>query len=125
MKRLIQLHVGLFQYLRAELKKTRNLQQLIKFVKDLMKRYLTVMLQEYKNVFLQLDPIYTKQKKEYEKYQKVQQDLRRCVKMLEYIDDKLEKQGRNRTECRQFWADFIKYKNVRKEVFDMLMQEIG
>jgi len=124
MKRLLQLHLSLVKYLLVEIPKKKNLKDLIKFLKETITRYAKVMLQEYKNVWLVFDTDYQTQKKQYEKMQQLKVDLKRCVKMLEYIDTQMVKEGKNRQEIRQFWLDFTKNGQVRKEVFDQLMKEI-
>jgi len=123
MKRLLQMHLSLVKYLYVELKKKRKSAEIVKFLKDTAIRYSQVMLLEYKKVWLVFDVEYQKQKAQYDKMQQLKLDLKRCCKMLEYIDEKMVKEGKNRSEIRQFWLDFTKHGQVRKEVFDQLMKE--
>ena len=123
--RLIKLHLGLIKYLRIELKKKKTSSQLVHFFKDVIKAYLKELLRLYKNLFLIFDENYKTQKKEYEKHQKIKVDLQRCLKMLQYVDDKMAKSGINRQRRRQFWRDFYKDGQLRKEVFDDLLKEIN
>jgi hypothetical protein len=125
MKQLIKLHLGLFRYLRVELPKQKTLKKIIEFLKQLIGVYLRELLKLYKNLFLILDPIYQKQKKEYDKYQKIKIDLNRALKILQYVDDKLEKNGVNRQRRRQFWRDFYSSGQCRKDVFEDLLKEIN
>lgn len=125
MIRLLNMHVGLIKYLAKELKTKRSLHDWIIFFKMLLKRYSQVMLIEYKNLFLFLDPAYRKQKSQYDKMQKLKVDLNRALKLLHYIDEKMRKQGISRTTRRQFWRDFFKSGQVRKETFDDLSKEVG
>jgi siroheme synthase (precorrin-2 oxidase/ferrochelatase) len=56
---------------------------------------------------------------------KLKGDLQRCLKMLQYVDTKMEKSGINRQRRRQFWRDFFKDGQVRKDIFDDLLKEIN
>ena len=122
MHQLIKLHLGLTKYLRVELKKKRNLIQLILFFKQLLKIYFKELLKIYKNLF---DLDYKKQQKEYNKYTQLKKDLQRALKLLNYLDIQMQKAGLNRQRRRRFWQEFYKYGQVRKEVFDNLLKEIN
>lgn len=123
-KTLIKVHLGLLKYLVIELKKKRTPKELIFFLRDILKRYFAVILQEYKNSFLILDPEYRKQKKLYEKQNQLKKDLQRALKLLEYIDVKMAKSGVNRTARRQFFRDFYKNGQVRKDIYEELLKEL-
>lgn len=123
--RIVKLHVGLVKYLLTELKKKRTLKELIIFLRNLMVSYTKEMIKLYKDLFLVFDADYQKQKKQYNNYQKVKKELNQALKILQYVDDRMEKQGKSRKERRQFWQDFYKYGSVRKEMFDDLIKEIG
>jgi hypothetical protein len=123
--RLIKVHLGLIQYLNVELRKKRTSAELIKFLKDLGERYCKVMLQEYKNLFLIFDKSYKEQKAKYDKMQTLKKDLTRCLKMLRYLDEKMEKAGMNRQRRRQFWRDFYRDGHIRTDVFEELQKELG
>jgi hypothetical protein len=125
MKQLIKLHIGLFKYLRKELPKQNTLKKLIEFLKQIIGVYLRELLKLYKNLFLILDPTYQKQKEQYDKYQKIKKELQQALKMLQYVDDKLEKSGINRQRRRQFWRDFYSSGQCRKDVFEDLLKEIN
>jgi len=124
MRNLIQMHIGLFQYLSKEIPKKKTLKELIGFLKNIGKQYLKVNLQMYKNLFLMFDKDFKQQKKKYEKEQQMKKDLQRALKMLQYIDKKLAKDGWNRQRRRQFWRDFFKDGQIRTEVFNALENEI-
>jgi hypothetical protein len=125
MKQLIKLHIGLTKYLIKELPKKKTPKELIEFLKQIIGVYLKELLKLYKSLFLFLDKDYQTKKKEYEKYQKIRVDLQRCLKMLQYVDDRMEKAGINRQRRRQFWRDFYTSGQVRKDVFDNLLKEIN
>jgi hypothetical protein len=122
---LIKLHVGLVRYLIKELPKKKTPKEVIEFLNPLIGVYLKELLKLYKNIFLVFDREYQTKKNEYNKYQKIKVDLQRCLKMLQYLDKKMEKQGIPRWKRRQFWRDFHKNGQVRKEEFDALLKEIG
>ena len=124
-KKFIKLHWGLFLFLRAELKKKRTPRELVLFLKDIVKRYCLIQVQEYKNLFLTFDPEYRKQKAQYDKRNDIKKDLQRALKMLQYIDAKMIKRGDNRQQRRAFWRDFFKSGQVRNDVFKDLDKEIG
>jgi len=125
MKQLIKLHIGLFKYLRTELPKKKTLKEVINFLKSLLGVYLKELLKLYKSLFLFLDKDYQEKKKQYNKMQQIKIDLNRALKMLRYIDTKMAKSGINRQRRRQFWRDFYKDGQVRKDVFDDLIKEVG
>jgi methionine salvage enolase-phosphatase E1 len=121
----IQLHLGLIKFILKEVRKRKSLKEFITFFKSVIKIYLKELFKLYKNLFLFLDVDYQKQKKQYEQYKKIQTDLQRCIKILQYMDERMEKAGINRQRRRQFWRDFYRDGQVRKEVFDDLIKEIN
>ncbi len=124
-KKIIKMHYHLILFLNKELRQKRNLKQLIHFIRDVLKQYTRIHLQEYKRVLLNLDPKYREQKIEFDKHNRVKQDLQRALKILQYIDNKMAKEGKSRQEMRQFWCDFTKFAYVRKDVFAGIEKEIG
>jgi len=122
--RIVKLHLGLFKYLRAELRKKRTPKQLIYFLRDVGKSYFKELFKQYKDLFRQFDPNYQKQKKEYNKYNQLKKDLQRAIRLLNYLDKKMAQTGLNRQRRRQFWRDFYRDGQLRKEVFDNLLKEI-
>jgi len=123
---LIKLHVGLLKHLSIELKKKRTPKELGVFFRDLVKRYVLVMKEELKKVKQYLtDKEYRKRTKEFEGMQKLKKDLAKCLKLLQYVDTKMEKQGMNRQRRRQFWRDFYGSGEVRMDVFNDLLKELG
>jgi len=124
-KQLIKLHAGLTRYLINELPKKKNLREVINFLKPLLGVYLKELLKLYKSLFLVFDKEYQKQKKQFDKMQRIKVDLNRALKILQYIDEKMTKQGKNRQEIRQFWLDFTKNGQVRQDIFDELLKDIN
>ena len=125
MKQLVKLHLGLLKYLKVELPKKKNLKELIKFLYQVINIYLKEIIKLYKNLFLIFDKEYQVKKKEYDKYQKIKIDLQRALKLLQYIDNKMAKAGVNRQRRRQFWRDFYRDGQLRKDIFEDLLKEIG
>jgi hypothetical protein len=123
-KRLFQLHLGLIKFLNKELRKKRKPKELVYFLRDLAKQYFRILIQEYKNLFLVFDKNYKEQKKKYKQYNDIKKQLQLAIKILKYIDDKMQKQGVPRWKRRQFWSDFHKLGQVRKDVFEDLLKEI-
>lgn len=124
MLRIVQLHLGLFKYLRVELKKKRTSKVLVMFFKQLLLSYFRELLRLYKELFLLLDPDFKKQKQQYKNYQQIKVDLQRALKLLQYIDKNMVKMGKNRKERKQFWRDFYKSAQVRVDVLKELEKEI-
>jgi len=124
-KQLIKLHAGLTRYLINELPKKKNLREVINFLKPLLGVYLKELLKLYKSLFLVFDKEYQKQKKQFDKMQRIKVDLNRALKILQYIDKKMVDKGNNRQEIRQFWLDFTKNGQVRQDIFDELLKDIN
>jgi methionine salvage enolase-phosphatase E1 len=99
--------------------------KLVKFGKEIFKVYLREIIKLYKEVFLILDVDYQKQKKQYDKYNKLKVDLKRALQLLQYIDKKMAKEGINRQQRRIFWRDFYRDGSVRTELFNDLIKEIS
>ena len=106
-KRLFQLHIGLIKFLNKELRNKKTSKQLVYFLRDIGKQYFKVLIQEYKNLFLFFDKQYQEQKKKYKKENEIKKQLQLAIKILKYIDDKMERQGVPRWKRRQFWSDFL------------------
>jgi hypothetical protein len=123
MLKLLQLHMGLLKYLKIELPKKKFLEG-VKFVISIVPVYLKELLKLYKNIFLIFNKEYQKQKIQSKKMQNIKADLQRCLKILKYVDEKMDKAGVNRQRRRQFWRDFYRDGAMRKDVFDDLLKEI-
>jgi len=121
----VRLHLGLIKYLYTQIKIKKTLKEIIFLFRDTGKAYLRELIRLYNSLFLVFDIEYQKKKKEYNKYQQIKVDLQRCIKILKYVDEKMEKSGINRQRRRQFWRDFYSNGNLRKEVFDDLLKEIN
>jgi hypothetical protein len=118
------MHIGLFKFLSTELRKKRKSREWAKFFRQLGTQYGKELLRQYKTIFLQFDPDYIKQKRQYEHQNQIKKDLQRALKMLQYIDRKMMQMGKSRTERRQFWRDFYKQGQVRNDVWEDLNKEI-
>ena len=123
MNQFINLNKSLVKFLKIELKKKRTPSKLVHFLYDVLKKYSNALLTLYKGVFLVFDKEYMKQKAEYEKRKKLMDDMRRCVRLLQYINEKWNKKY-NKQQSKQRWNDFIKSYQLRKEEFEALMKEI-
>ena len=124
MIKLFKLHISLFQYLKQELKKKRTPKELVYFLRDVAKQYIKIHVQEVQNLFKLFDPEYRKQKAEFDKHNKVKADLQRALKILQYIDRKMVKEGKSRQVIRQFWLDFTKNAQVREDVLKGIEKEL-
>jgi hypothetical protein len=121
---LIKIHVGLFNFLKVELKKKRTMSQLIYFFQDVIKGYVKVMLHEYKMLFQLFDKDYRIQKAKYDKVQKLKQQLETAIKLLQIVDERMAEMGAPRHYRRQFWRDFQRDGKVRKELFEELIKQM-
>jgi len=121
---IIGIHVGLFKYLWIELPKKRTLKEFILFLKVTFISYIKGIWKIIADVPKIFDKNYIEEQKKFKRYNQVKSDLNRALKMLQYIDDKMEKSGMNRQRRRQFWADFLKNGNVRKDIFENLLKEV-
>jgi hypothetical protein len=124
LKKFIKLHHGLILFLYRELKKKRSPKELVYFLRDVAKQYIKIHVQEVQNLFKLFDPEYRKQKAEFEKHNKVKADLQRALKILQYIDRKMVKEGKSRQSIRQFWLDFTKNAQVRQDVLEGIEKEL-
>jgi hypothetical protein len=123
-KRLITIQRNVLKLIFSESKKKKTINLHIRFLLHLGVQYCRVMVREYKNLFLILDPVYRKRLKEQDKYNRIRKDLQRAIKLLKYIDMKMHKQGISRQRRRQFWRDFYSSEQIRMEIFEDLMKEI-
>jgi len=124
MHRMINLHLQIIKFFRQEIKKKHSLRKWISILKDFFKSYFDILLKEYKSLFLMFDIEYQKQKKAYNNQQKLKADLNRALKLFRYIDHKMEKSGETRQRRRQFWQNFFRSGQVRRDIFDDLLKEI-
>lgn len=125
MLRFLKMHIGLAKYLHKELPKKKKVIDLLIFLKMIGKSYYKELKRQLNNLFLNLDPTYRTQKKQFKNNQRIKLDLQRALKMLKYIDQKLVKGGYNRHSRRQFWRDFYSQAQVRNDVFKELEKEIS
>jgi hypothetical protein len=125
MNQIIKLHIGLYRFIKQELPKKKKLAEIIKFTLNITKAYIKELIRLYKDVFLILDVDYQKKQKELKKYNQIKVDLERCLKMLRYLDSKMDKAGINRQTRRRFWRDFYKDGQLRKDVFNDLVKDIN
>jgi hypothetical protein len=123
--RLITLHTSLFRYIISEFPKQKTVKDKSTFIKKTIKSYVGAIKAEWQQFLKLFNKEYLKQKAEYEKHQQIQKDLQRALKLLEYLDVKMEKMGYNRTTKRQFWRDFSKNGKLRKELFEELIKEVN
>lgn len=122
--RIIKAHIGLIKYIVKELMTKKTPKQYVYFVFQTARAYFRFWVTELKNILKLIDPEFRKQQTQYHKYNEIKGDLQRALKMLKYLDMKMTKAGVNRQKRRQFWHDFIKNGEVRKEMFEDLMKEI-
>jgi len=124
LKRIITIHRNLLKLIISESKKKKPINLHTRFFLHLGKEYCRVMINEYKNLFLILDPIYRKRLSERNKYNRLKTDLHRAIKMLQLVDRRMKEQGFPRWKTQQFWRDFWKNGQVRVDVFEDLLKEI-
>jgi len=117
MTNLLKLHINLLKCISLEFRKKKKNKGHIVFLKDLSKQYLTILLNEYRRLFLNFDPEYKKQRKQYKKIQQLKKDLESGIKILFYLDKKYAKE-------KHFWDNFRKHPQERKRIFDELIKEI-
>lgn len=125
MIRFIKLHIGLFLFIKRELPKKKTFKEIISFLKMVVKSYFKELLRMFLSLFSIFNKKYRKQRRDYKNYVRIKKDLNRCIKMLQYIDKKMQKAGLTRQKRRQFWRDFYSSGEVRKEIFEDLLKEIN
>jgi len=122
--KLLKAHIGLIKYIIAELKKKKSFKEYVLLFVAIIKSYFKFWVEYLKHLVKLFNKDYRKQQREYNKYTKTKADLLRALKMLQYIDKKMKNSGLPRQRIRQFWRDFTKNGEVRKDMFDDLMKEM-
>lgn len=122
--RLIKIHKNLLKIILGDFKIKKTFPKRVRFFLTLGKQYCEVILTEYKNLFIILDPVYRKRKQEYDKYNRLKKDLQRAIKLLQLVDNRMKQQGLPRWKIQQFWRDFWKDGKMRADVFENLMKEM-
>ena len=120
MNKFIKLHIGLFKFLNVELRKKKTTKEYIHFFKTLGIQYFKVNLQNYKDLFKELDPVFRKQRAQYEKYQQYKKDIANAYKIVQYM----VKQGENRADRKNIRRDFEKYGRLTKELEGQILKEL-
>lgn len=121
---IVKLHTSLFKYLRQEVLKKKTIKDTIAFYKLVAIKYSQALLLEYKRLFLVFNKEYMAQKRQYDKQMKLKSDFSRALYLLQYIDKKFDKEGKSRQEVRQFWLDFTKSGDIRRDIFEQLTKEL-
>ena len=122
--KILKAHIGLIRYIVKELMIKKTPKQYVHFILETIRAYFRFWVQELRNLLKLTDPEYRKQQTQYRKYNEIKGDLQKAIKILKYLDFKMTKAGINRQKKRQFWNDFVKNGQVRKEMFEDLMKEI-
>jgi hypothetical protein len=124
--RIIKLHIGLYRYLKEELKKKRNIKELIKFFKLLFLSYIKELFRLYKSMFLIFDANYRQQKNKFIKLQQAKKEIAGLIKLLRYSKSKLKKQGLSRQRIKRFFIDLgSSDDDALQKLCDELIKEIG
>ena len=124
MIKFFKIHIGIYRYLKAEFKKKKTPKQHILFLKQVFGDYSKFMLQEYKKLFLLLDPEFRKQKKEYERKKQLVEDLKKLLNLLHRIDTHLIDLGFPSWKRKQFRMDYFKHGAINNEVIKKLEEEL-
>lgn len=124
-KNLFKIHINLIKYIYAEIKKKKSFKEFCSFTKITIKSYILIIREEFKKMFMFFSPEYRKQRKSYNKQIQVQKDLRNAYKLLKYLDHRLEKKGYNKQQKKQFWLNFYKSGEIRKDVWNELNKDIN
>lgn len=121
---LFKMHLGLIKYLSIELRKKRKPNELVYFLRDAAKMYFKALIQEYKLLFMVFDNDYRQYKLKVKRNLQLKKDLQRALKLLQYVDTKMQKQGVSRQARRQFWRDFYRDGQVRADKFTELEKDV-
>ena len=124
MRKLLNLHFKILQYLRQELKKKHTPKELVYFFKSFIVNYFVFVKTEYKirlqQLVLLFDKEYNKKKIEYDKYQQYKKDLANAYRLVQYM----LKQKTNRVGRKQVARDFIKYGRISKEMEATILKDL-
>jgi len=121
-KNLLKLHAGLIIYLGKELfvKKTPSVK--VKTFYQTAKNYYRYIMQGYKMLLANFDDDFRKSKQEYNNKLKLYKRFNEVISALTWIEKELKRNGQDRTQIRQFFRDFEKYEDRRKEIVDNLLK---
>jgi len=121
-KNLLKLHAGLIIYLGKELfvKKTPSVK--VKTFYQTAKNYYRYIMQGYKMLLAHFDYDFRKSKQEYQNKLKLYKRFNEVISALSWIEKELKRNGLDRTQIRQFFRDFEKYEDRRKEIVDNLLK---
>lgn len=120
MNNFIKLHVGLFQFIRREVKKLKTLKSYVKFFKSVSVAYCKEVVKLYKALFHYFDADYRKQKANYAKYQQYRKDITNAYKILQYMI----KVGATRDARKYIKRDFEKHGIIPKDFEKELLKVI-
>jgi len=122
---LIEIHVGLFKFLRAELKKKRALVKLIYLLRDTFKQYFKVLLHEYKMLlYFVTDKKYREAKKKLDRRQKTAKELIDGLRCWLRVMEGMEEAGVHKRYLGLFLRDIVKHPDRRKQLFEELIKQL-
>jgi len=124
MIKFLKIHIGIYRHLKAEFTKKKSIKQHLLFLKNVGKEYYQFIYQEYKKLFLLLDPEFRKQKKEYERKKQLVEDLKKLLNLLHRIDTHLIDLGFPSWKRKQFRMDYFKHGAINNEVIKKLEEEL-
>jgi hypothetical protein len=119
---LLKLHVGLGAMIFKELNEKKSPAAKVKRIGLILKNYGLYLLKGYKLILANTDPDFRQSKAEYYKKLKIYQRFNEVISALTWIEQELKRNGLDRTQIRQFFRDFEKYEDRRKEIVDNLLK---
>lgn len=124
--RLFKMHVGLYQYIKTEIKKPRNKKETKEFWLGIIRAYFSAWKNEITLLIKIFDKDYQLKKKEYEKFQKAKKEIAGLIKLLRYSKEKLRKAGISRQRIRRFFIGLGSTDDEALQILcDDLIKEIG
>jgi len=123
-KQFIEAHKNLAKVIIGRLKTAKTFKDKLAVIISVFMMYGKAIKSLLKRFILNFNKDYRKQRQDFLKQKKLKNDLLRALRLLEYLDKKMDIKGYNRNQRRQFWRDFSKNSQLRTEIFNELMNEI-
>jgi len=112
MKRLIELHVKVYNYVIALFKSKKKYHEKYKISLMVLKSYLIELAKIYVLMFRYLDFSYLKAVANQKKQLRYRKEIKMAYKIIKFMIN----QGKNRAERKQIRNDFVKHGRISKEI---------
>lgn len=125
-KNLWSLHKAVAKGFVTAILKEKNFWKALRNLWNIIKSYIKELIGIYKDSLAYVtDKKYRQKIKYIQKYNEVKKIFVMAIKLLRYIDIRMEERGLDRVARRQFWHDFMRNGKIREDIFTELMNTPG